>query len=409
MELFFLATTFSIMYFTARLFCKKLEAFIVTLVSASLLFMYYEGGNLSEEYAMAFIAIGLYIFIDYFINSRISKCRLIICGFVFAGTLMLRPNMVALWVVMCVAVLLLLLQKKLWKNIFDFILFFMIGAMLLIVPIIVWLASNGALIQCWQDYIVFNGEYMSAGTPEAILNNRWDCFFYFFSTDIYIAVFLIQVYLCKMEKSVFHFAYLLYMLIVLLFICLSRTAFGHYGMILVPMVVYPLARVFSMLERIDNKFLSEVLVLLCSVYMLSSFVIPNWIELARKVPEIYETRDESHISGTVLNISDMLDELNIGKEEPISVYGNLDLIYLASQRPHATRYSYQFPVGQVSPRIMDEYFESLKVELPQAIVVQFYDDAIKNFLEENDYKFVWGENGEAEADGLLIFYRRKDS
>ena len=55
------------------------ESVITVFTAMSLMFGYFEGGNLTEEYAMPFIAISLFIFIDYFLNGTISRIRLI-CG-----------------------------------------------------------------------------------------------------------------------------------------------------------------------------------------------------------------------------------------------------------------------------------------------------------------------------------------
>lgn len=56
-------------------------------------------------------------------------------------------------------------------------------------------------------------------------------------------------------------------------------------------------------------------------------------------------------------------------DDAISVYGNYDLIYVLSKRKHATRYSYQFPIGRVKQEIIDEYHAQLQEELPTVIVV----------------------------------------
>ncbi len=60
-ELIFLAVTIFMIYKIARLSCKGNSAMIVMLVSLSLLFGYFDGGNLTEEYAMPFLTIGIFI------------------------------------------------------------------------------------------------------------------------------------------------------------------------------------------------------------------------------------------------------------------------------------------------------------------------------------------------------------
>lgn len=43
-----------------------------------------EGGNFTEEYAMPFILWSLYIFLDYFLNEKVSGLRILLCGGMFA-------------------------------------------------------------------------------------------------------------------------------------------------------------------------------------------------------------------------------------------------------------------------------------------------------------------------------------
>ena len=75
------------------------------------------------------------------------------------------------------------------------------------------------------------------------------------------------------------------------------------------------------------------------------------------------------------------------EEDKISVYGNWNIIYVLSNRVHATRYSYQFPIGQVMPEIMDEYMKDLQEELPKILVIMSgkFDDNIHGFLDKNNY------------------------
>lgn len=99
----------------------------------------------------------------------------------------------------------------------------------------------------------------------------------------------------------------------------------------------------------------------------------------------------------------MIDTLTESDDE-ISVYGNWDAVYVNSNRAHATRYSYQFPIGTVMPEIMEEYFEQLEKEQPYIIVVEHgrVDESIIDFLNDNEYKLTWSQNGES-LDGALIF------
>ena len=70
---------------------------------------------------------------------------------------------------------------------------------------------------------------------------------------------------------------------------------------------------------------------------------------------------------------------------------------------HATKYSFQFPIGNVIPKIMDEYFEQLECDKPKIIIVEskMYDARIKNYIENNNYKLIFGSPNNDEE--TLVF------
>lgn len=403
-EFVFLTITLFIMYKTARLLCKKKPAVLVTFISQTLMFGYYQSGNLTEEYAMMFIAVSTFIFIEYFINGNIDKNRLILCGLTFACTLLLRPNMIALWVVMCLAVLVKCLAGKKYKQIGMFIFWFIVGMIIVLIPVMIWLGANGALEQCFKDYILFNQEYSSAengGTFSA----KWVAFFVFLNTSICMMALIALLYFCVIRKNILDTVYFIYMILTLIFICISGRSFGHYGMVLVPAVVYPLSLIFVEVENIDKKPGSRIISLLLYIYLLISIILPEWGEMIKNIPVVYETREESHISENISTIVKIINN-TAQEKDAISVYGNWDIIYVLSNHRHATRYSYQYPICQVMPEIMDEYLGELQEELPSIVVVQktHYDSNIGAFLDSNQYHLLWSENGES-MDGALIYAR----
>ncbi len=409
-EFLFMVTAFFMLYKIARMSCNVLTAYITAFMAISLLFTYFEGGNLTEEYAMAFITISLYIFMDYLNNDRISRLKLMLCGLCLGGVLLLRPNMISVWVVFSIVVLIRLLKEEgagKYKKILDFLTWFLIGMIIILLPIIIWLACNNALLSCWKAYIGFNRQYISANDGIGTFAAKWISFFTFFNTIVYTASFLIQIYLCGSKKRKFDTAYIVYMIVTLLFLCLSGMSYGHYGMILVPVVVYPLSQLFAELERLEIKQISKKLILIINIYALSSIILPNWISLVSSTASNYSNRDSYKISDIVRTISSLIKE-NTTEDEAISVYGNWNIIYVISQRKHATRYSYQFPIGTVKPQIMDEYFEKLQEETPKIIIIAAgeYNDRMNSFLELNQYSLLWSEN-EDTFDGALMYLKNR--
>lgn len=160
-EFIAITITFFFIFKIARIKSTKFPAILSSFLAISLLFDYLEYGNLVEEYAMPLISIALFLFLDYLINNKISSFRIFVSGFAFGAVLLLRPNMITVWIVFCFAILLIKVIYKDYKSIQQFILWFLIGALTIIIPITIWLSINGALYKFIEDYLIFNIQYTS--------------------------------------------------------------------------------------------------------------------------------------------------------------------------------------------------------------------------------------------------------
>lgn len=407
-EFQFMMITIVMLYKTARLVCEKISSTVVVFTSFSLLYTYFNEGNLTEEYAMTFISVAVFIFLDYLNNNKISNLRLIICGFCLGCTLLLRPNMIAVWAVMCTAILIKTFFDKDWVALRRFVGWFSLGMAIIIVPIIIWLGVNDALEQCWKDYIIFNKMYASKEGGRALFPAKWISFFTFFNTTVYIIALSSLIFIGKMKNCFLNITYIVYLVITIWSMCISGMRYNHYGMILIPSVVYPLALIFSEIERIEFKNISNVIEAIVIIYILSVIIVPNWVELIETIPSTYAVKDIDHKEEPANTAADII-AFSTTDDESISVYGNWDIIYVLSNRKHATRYSYQFPIGQVMPEIMDEYLSQLQDELPHFIVIQpefyNYNNTIKDFLNKNKYELFWSQPGDSSMDGALIYTR----
>ncbi len=404
-ELLFLTVTILLIFKIARLSTSVVPSIVVTFVSLSLLFKYFEGGNLTEEYAMAFIAVSLYIFLDYFLNDTVSAVRLCICGICFGAVLLLRPNMIAVWICFSIAVLVKAISEKKLYTIIPILGWFVLGVLIIGLPVIVWLLKNGCLRSCWEAYILFNKRYMSAEGGRAVFRTKWNSFFVFLNTSICLLAVFLQTYVCVVKKHLVDYAYLSCMVVSLLFICLSGRTYGHYGMTLVPLIAYPLCHLFVLFDDVKARDTSKALKLIVCLYLLIAIVLPEWLPLLAEVPTIYSKRNNDQRSEVVKEIGAIV-MANTSEDEEISVYGSWDIIYVVSNRMHATRYSYQYPIGSMFPDIMDDYMKELGEETPKIVVVEEkrYDERIRSFLEENHYSLYWSQKGDS-TDGALVFMK----
>ena len=393
----------NVIYKTARLCCNKVFSYITTFISVSLLFDFFLDGNFTEEYAILLIATSQFVFLDFLLNRHVTKFRLILCGFCFGATCLLRINMIAVWIVFGIGIFALCIIHKQYDDLKKFILFFLLGASLILLPIILWLGANGALMGFWEDYIVFNREYTSASGGRATFSNIWLTFFYFLDNTIVIFAVLIAAYFFAIRDKFLWGSYLCYLFLSLLLLSISGVVYMHYGLVLIPVVSFPIAFLFGTLDhKKDERTERQHLAFIVAAYFIGAVIMPDWLELGSSIVPVYTAREIDRISYPVHVISDYIKS-NTQEDDAISVYGNWDIIYLLSERIHATKYSYQFPICEIRSSIKNEYLEDLGKELPKIIVVQAecYDPEISVFLEENGYFLVWSEND--SLNGALLF------
>ena len=375
----------------ARLKCNRVISYILVLLSFTLLFNYFEGGNLTEEYALPFIATSLYIFLDYTINGVINRKRLIICGLGLGAVLLLRPNMISVWIVFCIYVFVKSLLDKKFSELKRFILYFLLGMFIVIVPILIWLGINGTLSEFFNQYIIFNKVYttLSVDPNSSLFRNVWELIFTYFNNIIVMSSFIITIYSIKYDKK--NVIYLIYMTLTFLLICISGRKYDHYVMIFIPAIIYPFSVLFECCKKIDSNKNYNIISFILILYLCVNIILPPWVDIIKTIPSYYESRKNDNISAEVTQVSNIIRK-NTTKKEKISVYGNWDIIYVVSDRMHATKYSYQFPIGNVSKKIMNEYYNQLQKEKPKIIVVckDSIDKRIKKFLDYNNYSLIYG-------------------
>lgn len=396
-EMVFLVLSFWVMYKTARLVSNARNAAIAVLFAGGLLFEYYDLGNMTEEYAILFTAVAVYVFVDYLKNNRAPGSRIMLCGMSLAAVLLLRPNMIAVWIVFCIQIFFAKLLEKDWKMLGKFVFWFVIGMLLVLAPTVIWLASKGALEDFWNAYIVFNREYTTA----CRFDEQWAALLFYVAKPEELAAILGLWYFSKQEEKVLNRTYLACVVLTLVLIAMPGRLYSHYGMTLVPVIPYPIALILSKTERPEREKERQLQTLLTC--FACAIIIPYGIYVALGIPGYYAQRNNDNHDELTKTVVQIVEE-NTTEDDKISVYGNWDIIYVLSGRRHATRFSYQLPIGTVAPTLMNEYLQELREELPPLVVIseESQNDALEQLLDENDYQLIWQDSTE---DGARIYKR----
>ncbi len=406
MEVIFLAATFCVMYMIARKLCRPAASVIVTLTSLSLLFPYY-CSNKTEEWAMLFVAIGYYIFVDYFLTGTVSRIRLMISGFCLGAVLMLRPNSIGLWMVFCIGIIIWDIKKKDLQTMWYTIRWFLIGFAIIVVPIVIWLVINNSFIDYIKDVFIFNTEYTKW---RAMNGAKWKGVLHFSGTPVFLMSFVSLIYHTRKKPDALNVIYVINMIVNTILVALGGS-WDSYGLVLIPAFVYPLAMAADSICDIEDIKVSGVIGLLASMYLFSAVIVPDWYELLKTVPDIYAERNDDHMGEAITAIVNIIKD-RTAEDDAISVYGNWDIIYVLSHRRHATDYSY---IISWSEERKSDYFGQLSEEQPSYVVVQMgqYDDRIRDFLDNNSYALIWDQaaecswwDGSLADNGALLFEKR---
>ena len=404
----FLSVVFT--YKIATKFVNKKYAILAVLITMAPIYSYFEGGNLTEEYALPFQIISLYIFLDFFLNSykymsdknalqykcnfKLFNFKVFVCGLCFAGVLFLRPNMISVWAVFAIMVLIYSILNKKYIEIFKFFLSFVLGILVIFIPMFSYLLMNDALEGFIGEYILFNMNYSAYNDVSDVINS-----FQFFFNSVFvwmsIIIIIIKIYyqFKRKESTFFNVGYLIYMLITLFVVSMSGYQFLHYGMTLIPMFIYPFSLVLNYISNLENHDLK----LIAFVFLIMTFVISNWSNM------ILESFSEmiNKYSDSYNNV--MIDYIkkHTEQEELITVVGNNDIIYNFSERESASKYSYQLPLIFMSDEIYDDYFNDITVNKPKMIVncldlnqYPGFKKDLNRFINQNNYELVL----EAECD-----------
>lgn len=257
-----LVAAFFLMFRIARLRAGFFSSLLITALCAWLMTRdMLDFGNLTEEYALPWIALAALLFLRFFQTGKICRCTLFLIGFSLSLVIALRPNMIAVWGVgIPVSIWLLGRQQHLRQGFFWALGGFTVG----IVPFLLWLAARGALAACWEAYIVFNVHYtdqylalvkklvpMENRPPESMMG-RYPVFLHFAKKGAWQAFVLCLLAMSGRRRwcDGAAWASLGMLLLSLVLICMSAMPFGHYGMAMLPTLVYPMAVFCGAMERV---------------------------------------------------------------------------------------------------------------------------------------------------------------
>lgn len=429
LEFLSLFVYFLFSYKTIHLWLNKTLSFILTIPQGIILMYYLESGNLTEEYALPFIAISLYIFAKYFIDSeRVGWFEIVFLGFASAVTFSLRANMVVVWLAFCLVIFLKTMIEKDYKTLLNYAILFSAGLLLFFIPMGAYLYSKGALGEAIFQSLTFNFMYLdTAGdSSEAIMRLSIMLIIHFI--PFVFAAFLI--YVASKWKTADKNTRYLYLSVVLFSVgsylasTLSGRAYAHYLMAMVPIVTIPSALLVKEYAEGKSKSLMAMGTLIAigiiyyphidkqyeKIYVINTPVENvDLAEMEQSEEEIEEKRiiemnhrvlDNDYRKQRKLEVSEVIIE-NTVASDTIYAHRLAGNPYLLSDRLSSVKY-FNLPAVDINEnQLIGEDFLSEFTQSDTALVIvsdYFYNStktgieaAFFDYLEEN-YELIYDQN-----------------
>ena len=167
-------------YKTFRLYSSTIASFLLIIVSLFWLACSYEGGNLTEEYLLPYLALVIY-YVMLWIKKReesgptpVKPWIPAVLGFILAFSFLTRLTNALSGCGIMLGIGIILIYDKQWKNLLQCILFYIVGFIILCLPFLIYFVCHDALDDMLFGTLLYNISNISVTTGK---NSSWSFMF----------------------------------------------------------------------------------------------------------------------------------------------------------------------------------------------------------------------------------------
>ena len=361
-------------YKTIRLELNRSLSLVGTLSLFTLILATLVGGNLPEEFALPFICGGFYIFMRYFMQK---KGNWLVSGLYLAVVILLKLNCAFLWVVFVPLVVLDMILSKDTKIV-KYALFFLLGMVILMLPIGIYLVLTNSFNAMIESYVIFNFLYIQGASLYEIISA---CVVLLAHVDIAglnvaltigSVLILAQLFMRKdhFSKKILSIGILLLVVFGLFSMGVSGNKYAHYFIPLLVLVEYP---VIFLLKAFNTHVLNKSCGKKCLSLLSCLVVVGFWIlPIPYNIGAIIAARHEEN-ENTSYYVEFIKENTNT--EDTIQIMANHTAIYLLSGRKACCRFMF-FPPGEYintefyQDTIISEVKEKLSNGIPRVVIIE---------------------------------------
>lgn len=391
----------------SRTVCRS-TVFAVAFLSWSWVF---DGGNLTEEYALPWLALALLIFLRYFLSGQYRKRDIFFLGLGCGAVAMIRVNMAALWVFLVPLTLLQMLTAKRQREILPCAGLFTLGLAAVCVPVLAYTLATSSLDEMIRYYLLFNMEYSADGAGlRAVFNTMLllICLF-----PLGIGAFAASVFYRagdSRQMRRLHGINFLTFAFSALFASISGRTYVHYAVVLLPMLTPPICNAVQWMYNAAQK-MREALparpapgagrraAQVCACLACGACILLNIAD--GRSPE------RSPITGYLLS--------HTAPEDDVLIIDMGDPYYLETGRSTANKFFYQDPPLIMSDTLYAEFLrefdrkpsDTVLFTDSREVLLNGYGNNLGDFAHQMEQRVESGEYSCEEFDGFYVLTRIK--
>ena len=245
-EIIFGASFLFLSFKIINLYLPYKSSLLGVLITAIIVFTsraFWCGGGEAEEYCLPLFTYEVYIFLKSLKKDKnISLIEGFICG-LFAGVIFwIKYSMLVFYAVLGLCIFIdFFIKKKAPKAIF-FALFFILGMMLISVPMITYLGMNQALDDMWNIYILFNifgyaegRDFLTRITELLVALGQVPLNFFLYIMIVFSLIYMWKVYNVNLRYKIYYSVLILFTFLIQ---CLIMGNIGYYHLVMAAFVPF---------------------------------------------------------------------------------------------------------------------------------------------------------------------------
>ena len=340
-------------------------------------FLFLNWGNTTEEICLPFLIWSTYFAYTFFTKyqKEHNKYYALFYGITFmVGAFTRLTNALPLCILVIIGMIELVRQKK-WENVIQNIIFFIIGVLIIIIPVFIWFAANGALGDMIYATFIYNFKY-------AVENATQKTLFEFIKFSIryftpFVLAIIVSIVAIKKKRYVPIAISVIVTSIIAIAFQLNSAMYEHYLMIWTPCVLMA----FGLgCEIIKEGQKTKCIISCCAICFIAICSIGDLLLIKDSV-HIYRDNSAEAYREEVHEIMNLIPE---SEKDAVVAYNVDPAFYIESGlKPCYRNFVLQDFQCQYDEKMRNEFEEDIcSLKAKYIVEVVGKDNRMDNFIDE---------------------------